>query len=426
MNEAGDGGRVQRTQATVHRSRWPGWIWAVPIAALAVGVWLGIRALAEGGVKITIQFNQASGMHPGNTDVRYRGLKVGTLSTLSLTKDGKHVDAAVKVDKSVKKYLRTGTQFWLEGINPSFSDLSSLKGVITGPTIIMEPGDGTPTRNFVGLDHRPGILQSRDKLVRYTMTFDGAVGQIGSDAPVKLRGFTVGMVEGIALNYNAVTHRLETPVTVALDPKRFHIEGGLRPVNGHWQPVMNEVLQQLVSAGMRGQLTQNPPFIGSYNVTLDFVAGASSAQLTKVGNMLQIPTVSTSGPNSIIQRVNNVPIDKIAQQVLEITDQIRGIVSSPSLHDSIKHLDHTLVELDRTVRVAGPQITQLVTSLRQTAKEMDATAVAANRVLGASPTSQDSNVRTALHELTETARSVRALADYLDRHPEALIRGNTG
>jgi paraquat-inducible protein B len=425
MSDSVDAGPVQRTQATVHRSRWPGWIWAVPLAALAIGIWLGVRAIAEGGIGITIEFDQASGMHPGNTNVRYRGLKVGSLSSLTLSKDGQHVEAEVKINKSVKKYLRTGTQFWLEGINPSFSDLSSLKGVITGPTIIMQPGDGAPTRHFAGLDHRPGILQSRDKLVRYTMSFDGAVGQINPDAPVRLRGFTVGMVEGIALKYDAATHRLETPVIVALDPERFHIQGGLRPINGQWKPVMDEVLQQLISEGMRGQLTQSPPFIGSYNVSLDFVAGASNAQLTPAGNLTQIPTVSTGGPNSIIQRVNDVPIDKIAQQILEITNQIRGIVSSPSLHDSIKHLDQTLAELDRTVRVAGPQITQLAISLRQTASEMDITVKAANRVLGASPASQDSNVRTALHELTETARSVRALADYLDRHPEALIRGNT-
>jgi paraquat-inducible protein B len=358
--------------------------------------------------------------------VRYRGLKIGTLTDLSLTRDGQHIEAKVKVDKYIKKYLTTGTQFWLEGANPNLSDLSSLKGVITGPTIILQPGDGTPSRHFVGLDHRPSILQSRDKLVRYTMSFEGAVGQIGSDAPVTLRGFTVGMVEGIALNYDAATHQLETPVTIALDPKQFHIRGGIQPANGQWKPVMDMVLEQLIGKGMRGQFTQSPPLIGSYNVSLDFVAGASNGHLTKVGSMTQIPTASTSGANSIIQRVNNVPIDKIAQQILEITNQVRGIVSSPSLHDSIKHLDHTLADLDRTVRVAGPQVTQLVGSLRETAGEMDATAMAANHVLGASPTNQDSNVRTALHELTETARSVRALADYLNRHPEALIRGNAG
>ncbi len=278
--------------------------------------------------------------------------------------------AKIKIDKYIKKYLFTGTQFWLEGANPSLSDLSSLKGVITGPTIILQPGDGTPSRHFVGLDHRPSILQSRDKLVHYTMSFEGAVGQIGSDAPVTLRGFTVGMVEGIALNYDAATHQLETPVTIALDPKQFHIRGGIQPVNGQWKPVMDMVLEQLIGEGMRGQLTQSPPLVGSYNVSLDFVAGASNAHLTKVGSMTQIPTASTSGANSIIQRVNNVPIDKIAQQILEITNQVREIVSSPSLHDSIKHLDHTLADLDRTVRIAGPQITQFVRSLRETAGEI--------------------------------------------------------
>ena len=34
----------QPREATPPRSRWPGWIWAVPIAALAIVVWLGVRS----------------------------------------------------------------------------------------------------------------------------------------------------------------------------------------------------------------------------------------------------------------------------------------------------------------------------------------------------------------------------------------------
>lgn len=69
-----------------------------------------------------------------------------------------------------------------------------------------------------------------------------------------------------------------------------------------------------------------------------------------------------------------------------------------------------------------PQIAPLVAQLRQTANSADQAVAAANRTLGGDATGQN-DLPAALRELTDTARSIRALADYLDRHPEALIRG---
>jgi paraquat-inducible protein B len=64
----------------------------------------------------------------------------------------------------------------------------------------------------------------------------------------------------------------------------------------------------------------------------------------------------------------------------------------------------------------------LVAQLRETASAADQTVAAANRTLGVDATSENDLPET-LRELTDTARSIRALADFLDRHPEALIRG---
>jgi paraquat-inducible protein B len=259
----------------------------------------------------------------------------------------------------------------------------------------------------------------------YVMSFDGAVGEIPIGAPVKLRGFAVGEVKQIALHYDAATGAIQTPVVVGLDPDRFHIEG-TQSNNVQSPPVFNVVLQRLIENGMRGRLVQNPPLIGSYAISLDFVPGASAASLNTGRAMPVIPTVSGGGFGSIVTRVNKIPIDQIANNVLEITKHVDSIVSSPDLHNSIKHLDHTLAELQTTIRNTGPQITDLVHSLRQTGDQLDAAASTAGNVLGDNPANQDRNVRAALYEVTEAARSVRSLADYLDRHPEALVKGRGG
>ena len=415
---------AQRTAAIIRHGRWPGWIWAVPLAALAITSWLALRALTTGGVNITIQFDRAAGMKVGNTSVQYRGISVGKVTALSLSADGGHVDATVNINAKAKKYLRTDTRFWLQGASPSLSDLASLKAVVAGPTIIMEPASGKSTRHFVGLDHRPAIVGAHGPMIPYLMMFDGPVGQLKIDAPVTLRGFTVGGVKKIGLQYNPNTGSLETPVIVGLDPIRIGIRG-LQPVKGHWRQLLNQVLDRLTEQGLRGRLVQNPPMIGSYAISLDFVPGAPAAGFDTKTAVPEIPTASGGGLDSIVHRVNKVPIDRIAQHVLEITNRVQSLVSSPQLQDSLRHLDHTLVELDKTASSAGPQITDLVRSLRETGDELDRTASAADNVLGGSPTNQDRNVRSALYEITGAARSMRSLADYLDRHPEALVRGRT-
>jgi paraquat-inducible protein B len=371
-------------------------------------------------------------MKAGDTSVRYRDIEVGKVTQLVLSKDGKHVDARLKMYDEVKQFLRAGTKFWLKGASPSLSDLSSLKAVVAGPTIIMEPGSGPFSRNYIGLMHRPIISGTPAETVSYVMSFVGDVGKLKVDSPVSLRGFTVGQVKQIGLHYDAATGAIETPVIIELDASQFHIEG-LQPINQQWKPVLDQVLQRLVSDGLRGRLVQSPPMIGSFAISLDFVPGAPKAVLDTSGPLPVIPTTSGGGFDSILHRVNAVPIDKIAEHVLEITKHIESITthieaitSSPKLQQSVNHLDHTLAELDRTVRRTGPQITDLVQSLRQTASEINTTAQAANGVLGNTPTNQDENIRTALYELTETARTIRSLADYLDRHPEALVKGRTG
>ena len=39
---------------------------------------------------------------------------------------------------------------------------------------------------------------------------------------------------------------------------------------------------------------------------------------------------------------------------------------------------------------------------------------------------QSQELDSALQEVSRAARSIRVLADYLERHPEALVRGKTG
>jgi paraquat-inducible protein B len=419
---------IHRTEAETRRSRWPGWIWAVPIAALLVVGWLAFRGLSKHGVEVTVMFHDAAGARSGDTAVDYRGLKVGQVDKVELTSDGGQVRMTLRLEDRMKPFLREGTRFWLEGANPSLSDLKSLTSVISGPTVRMQPGPGRPARSFVGMDRAP-VLQSapRQPLVPYVVSFDGDVGDLQVGAPVRLRGFTVGRVSAVRLAYDPGTDELSAPVTIALDPARIGLPAG------RGRGALDGALSRWVARGLRAQLTQEPPVVGSRTVSLTFTGSHTAAGLQPGGPYPAIPTEGsgsiddlTGKADRILTRIDNVPIERIGRDLAATADRVHALVASPRLQDSVAHLDSTLAEVDRTVHEVSPKVDQLVAQLRRAAAAAEQTAQAAGQVVSGSPASQDSDLPTALHELTETARSIRALADYLDRHPEALIKGRKG
>jgi len=417
----------RRTIAIARRSWWPGWIWAVPIAAVAIVLWLLLRSISSRGIDVTVTYNDAAGMQPGDTRVMYHGLEVGRVTSVALASDDWHVLVHLDIDRQLAPKINTGTRFVLEGAHPSFSDISSLRALIAGPTIVMVPGPGSPARQFIGTEGGP--RETLAVSLPYRVEFHGAVGQLKAHAPVTLRGFTVGEVTSIGLSVDPQTGRISTPVLLALDPTRFHLTGPAPP-DGNWKPVMDATLAKLIGEGLRASLTRAVPLVGGEQVELGIVPGAPTATLGASQPYAQIPAAQGSGLDRLPAEIGRLPLTQIADNLRAITDQLRSLTSSPRLRDSLAHLDTTLGELERISREAGPQLVPTlrevrttVATLRAAAEQMDATARAAGMAMGTSPAAPSGNLQHALDELSSAARSVRSLADYLDQHPEALLRG---
>lgn len=419
----GGGDGAERVQAGVRHGWWPGWIWAIPIAALLIVIWLGARALLAGGTSITILFTDAHDMKPENTDVVMRGAQVGHVKTIALTRDGTAVIVTATIDSDAAKFLTAGTRFWLQGAQPSLSDLSSLGSLLSGPTIVMDPGPGAQSTHFLGLQRPPIAPSAAARPVLYEISLGSDAGSLAGGDPVTLRGFTVGEVRDVGFTYDPSTGAISTPATLAIYPSLFHVKG-LRTAPTAAQ-VSGEI-EHLIDKGMRARLTRTPPLVGRYEVTLETMPGTPGppgppGPLQTVDGLPQIPVASGGGITSIVNRINRVPIERIAQNVLDITHHVDALASSPKLRDAIVQLDAALRQIHQVTAKAGPQIPPLVKRLRLAANDLDSTANSAKRLM--SGTATQNGLENAVQEITEAARAARALADYLDRHPEALIRG---
>jgi paraquat-inducible protein B len=140
------------------------------------------------------------------------------------------------------------------------------------------------------------------------------------------------------------------------------------------------------------------------------VPEAPPARITHGEGIAELPTTKTTDLSAVLSSV---------QSVLHNIDQA---TAGPALGHAIKELDLTLTHLDQITSSIEPQIQPMMASLRETAEAAQHTLQAANNVLGTSAAS-GADLPRLIRELTDAARSLRDLADYLERHPESLIRG---
>ncbi len=268
---------------------------------------------------------------------------------------------------------------------------------------------------------------------RYRLAFAGGAGKLDEDAAITLLGFQIGEVESAALAYDPQTGRPFTTVTAVLYPHQLGLSVPTGSPDGNWQAITDAKLRRLLKFGYRARLQQTPALVGDLTIALVEVKNAAPADLVDDGSSLRIPSAPggsdiediTLQADQILAKVNAIPVEKIGQNLQDITARLNHLIGSPEIADSLTHVNKTLAQVDQMLSQVQPQIGPLMMKLNQAAGEVAQTAQSANQLLG-SGSGGDMNgagLPETIHELTEAARSIRNLADYLDRHPDALIRG---
>jgi paraquat-inducible protein B len=165
------------------------------------------------------------------------------------------------------------------------------------------------------------------------------------------------------------------------------------------------MLQQLVKHGLRGQLRTGNLITSQLYVALDIFPKAAPATVDVASDPLELPTI----PNTL---------DELQLQVADIAkklDKVPFDQIGTNLNSALKNADQLFTRLDKEV---VPQARDTLAAAKQTFGSAQAT------LQQDSPLQSD--VHQALQELTRTLQSLNALSDYLERHPESLLRGKSG
>ncbi len=307
--------------------------------------------------------------------------------------------------------------------------LTILSGGIVFDTADSEFG-GKPSppgsRFFLFADQKAADEAAEPVHAHYRLLFPGSMRGVDVGAPVELRGRPVGQVSSVRLEYDPAADTIRVPVTIEVAPHRIKVGGEhLDTTAKDAIAATNQMFSELVAKGLRAQLVGANLLTGQRVIALDFIPDAPPAQLVDAEPYPELPTVEAGGieqvtnsASRLMDKLAALPFDQFVGQVRSLIGHADGLVGSPDAKRSLHNLDLTLANAAQLTRTADVQVGPLLQRLNNAAERLRGTLM----VLGNNPAAGNDFART-LAELKDAARSIRVLADYLERHPESLLRG---
>ncbi|MGB6136099.1 MAG: MlaD family protein [Shewanella sp.] len=175
-------------------------IWLLPVVALILGAWLGVKSIKESGIEIMIHFPSAAGIDIGKTLVKYQGLTVGKVSDIGIDDDLKGVNVKVIMDYRADPFLNKNTLFWLVKPKASITGVEGLDTLFSGNYIAIQPGEGRSTTEFEAQREAPAILPGSEGIMVELKA--PKLGSIDVGSPVFFRQVPVGSVVSYRLDGN--------------------------------------------------------------------------------------------------------------------------------------------------------------------------------------------------------------------------------
>ncbi len=215
--------------------------------------------------------------------------------------------------------------------------------------------------------------------------FEGSVKGLTVGANVYFRGVPIGRVDKIQLIPNN-QDKIIIPVYVRIDP-RMTARGEMS------RSEMETWINDLVHHGLKGKLQTQSVLTGQMTIELDFYPRYPSHFMAEKYGIedIEIPTVP-SMLQEISQNLEKIPISDISENVNAVLQQLHE--DMPAL---LRQSTEAVVSINRLAdSIAGPGTTTM------------------------------SDFNQMIRDVSDAARAVSQLSDYLERHPEALLKGKGG
>lgn len=328
------------------------------------------------------------------TPIYFRRLKVGEVVSYELDKDGRTLTVKIFVNAPYDQYVTPETRFWqASGIDVSLTasgvsvQTPSVLSMLIGGLVFETPATGpllppaeANTEFTLYANRAEAYMPPPKNPHTYQLVFEKSVRGLEPGAPVEFKGIRIGQVDDVHAEFDEKMTAFNIVVTISVDAQRLGVkisESAKRSAKD--TAYYRKVIDTMIAHGLRAQLRTGNLLTGALFVDMDFFPDAPPFKVDWTQNPPRIAAVPgkleglDTNIASIIKKLDQVPYQ-------EIGDDLRK---------TLVEVNQTLSGIERTL------------------------------------TGVDQELPNALREVNGTARSLRSLSDYLDRHPEALIKGKS-
>lgn len=356
--------------------------------------------------------------------VYFRRVSVGRVTRSKLDGDGRGVTVGIFVESPYDRFVVRDTRFWhASGFDVSLGadgvrfDAESVASILAGGISFETPDESRGAQAAaagsefrLSANRMTALKAPNEKADTYVLYFSNSLRGLAIGALVDFNGVDVGEVRSIQIEYDPAHGGFRFPVEIAVYPARIrarYLPGAVRPdtdVTGTYRFV-----ERMIEHGFRAQLRSGSLLTGQQYIALDFFPDAPRAHSDPAAMPMELPTVPGGMDElqmrlaDILKKVDTLPLERIG------SDADATLVT---LKETFTALNQLAARLDRDL---APEVRMTLAEARHTLSSVEQT------LSTDAPLNQD--LQQSLKQLTRAAEALRSLADYLDRHPEALLRG---
>jgi paraquat-inducible protein B len=392
------------------------------------------------GRKFVLQANDLGSLGIGSP-IYFRRLTVGQVATYDLAADGKSVSITVFINAPYDKFVSPETRFW----NASGIDFSvgaggvevrteGLVALLAGglafdtPAFLPVTAPAVENTTFTLYGDRDIAMKQPETIARrYVLYFSESLRGLSVGAPVTLFGLQAGEVTDVGLSFDPETLAIRPRVLVTFFPERIIARlsskeqaAGMAMAERGGEAHARFLRRIVEEKGLRAQLSSGNLLTGQMYIALEYFPKAPKVKIDWTADPLEIPTLPGGFADiqakltSILTKVDKMQLDAIGGDTRKMLETL-----NQTLKDVNTAVNRLNAEVTPELKKVLEEVRRATVSADQVLKNTDATLVGKD-----APGQQE--LRDALQEVARAARSLRVLTDYLERHPDALIRGKAG
>jgi len=294
---------------------------------------------------------------------------------------------------------------------------------------------------------------------KYLLHFDGSIKGLNVGAPVLFQGVQIGSVTNIMLRIDRTSMSLDIPIIIQIEQDRFQVVDDLKKRRDQ-----KETLQKLIDKGLRAILTTQSFITGQLLIELDYYPDMPVVLKESDPEYPEIPTIPST-TKRLYQILQNIDFEGLARNLKNAMTGIDNFVNNPELNEGIQSIRQTsdklrevvgrldrnvgniadnieasLGDMRRLINNVDSQVAPIAGDLKKATEDFSKLARNANVNLEKLSSDLDRSLKEfrgvmsedapliikleeTLEKISAMASYMRQLADYLERHPEALIQG---